>query len=118
LQFIAPFIHAHAFGSDTYKEQAFHVHNAVVASPNTAATSLSQTLIGESQFDGAIVTVASGIKNSVADDIATSIAVMAIFFTLALLIFNAFIVFTKHRTQTLPHQRYSYSSQSPRAPPR
>ena len=118
LQFIAPFIHAHTFGYDNSKDNAFHVHADKVSSANSTSNSLNQAQISENQIIGAITTVASGIKTSVADDIADGIAVMAILFTLVLLVFGISARFVWQPIQALPTQRYFYALQNPRAPPR
>jgi hypothetical protein len=121
LQFVAPFVHAHAFGHDSFKAQVMHMHADEfenVKSADGANSTLNQTHIGENELIGAVTTVASGIKASLTDDIADGLAAMAIFFTFALLIFNAPTRFLANSTQDLPLQRNFYSLQSPRAPPR
>ena len=118
LQFIAPFIHAHEFGHDSFKEHTFHLHTDGISNLNGANNALNQAHVGENQIIGAVTTVASGIKTSVADDIADSIAVMAILFTLVLLVFGISARFIWQPIQALPTQRYFYALQNPRAPPR
>ena len=114
LQVIAPFIHAHAFGLDSLKAHLFHVHTAENGSANGT---LTQAHIGENEIIGAITTVASGIKTSLADTIADSIAALAIFFSLALLIFDVPARIFANSGLVLYPQRYAYSQQNPRAPP-
>ncbi len=118
LQFVAPFIHAHAFGHDSFKAQVFHMHAEEIGQAISVNSSLNQPHIGENEVIGAVTTVASGIKASLADDIADGLAVMAIFFIFALLIFNAPTRFLANTAQALSLQRNFYSLQSPRAPPR
>ena len=118
LQFIAPFIHAHTFGYDNSKDNAFHVHADEVHSANSTSNSLNQAQISENQIIGAITTVASGIKTSLADDIADGIAVMAILFTVVLLVFGISARFVWQPILALHSQRYFYVLQNPRAPPR
>jgi hypothetical protein len=121
LQLVAPFIHAHAFEHDSFKAQALHVHTDIAISAineNSANNSFSQGQVGENQIIDAITSVASGIKNSVADDIADGIAVMAVFFILALLVVNTLAHFVKPPIRGFYSQRYFFSLQNPRAPPR
>lgn len=130
LQFIAPFIHAHAFGYDSSKEHTFHLHADKVASEsnshitnqisNQSSTnsSLNQAQIGDNQIISAITTVANGIKTSVAEDITDGIAVIAILFTFVLLVFSASARLVWQPIQAIPTQRYFYVLQNPRAPPR
>lgn len=133
LQFIAPFIHAHAFGYDSSKEHTFHLHADKVASESSSESSsitsqitnqsstnssLNLAQIGDNQIISAITTVANGIKTSVADDIADGIAVIAILFTFVFLVFNASARHVWQPIQALTPQRYFYVLQNPRAPPR
>ena len=118
LQFIAPFIHAHEFGHDSFKEHTFHLHTDEISHLNSANNALNQTQVGENQLIGAVTTVASGIKTSLDDDIVDGIAAMAIFFSLALLIFGVSTRFIWQPIQALPTLRYFYALQNPRAPPR
>ena len=118
LQFIAPFVHAHEFGHDSFKEHTLHLHTDEMSNLKSANNALNQTQVGENQLIGAVTTVASGIKTSLADDIVDGIAAMAIFFSLALLIFGVSTRFIWQPIQALPTQRYFYALQNPRAPPR
>lgn len=134
MQFIAPFIHAHAFGYDSANEHTFHVHADKVASESNSHitnqitshitnqssinSSLNQAQIGDNQIISAITKVANGIKTSVADDIADGIAVIAILFTFVLLFFSASARLIWQPIQALTPQRYFYVLQNPRAPPR
>ena len=130
MQFIAPFIHAHAFGNDSSKEHTFHLHADKVSSESNSHitnqitnhsstnSTLNQAQIGDNQIISAITTVANGIKTSVADDIADGIAVMAVLFTFVLLVFNASARLVWQPIQAIPTQRYFYALQNPRAPPR
>ena len=117
LQVIAPFIHAHAFGLDDIKARFFHVHSAEVSSANNTNSSITQAFIGENEIIGAITTVANGIKTSFADNITDGIAALAIFFTLALPIFNASNRFCYKTKLVLYSHRHVYTRQNPRAPP-
>ena len=117
LQILSPFIHAHAFGLDSIKARFFHVHNVENGNVNSPTSAISQAHIGENEIIGAITTVASGIKTTLADTIADGIAAVAIFFTLALLIFDVPARFFANSGLVLYPQRYAYSQQNPRAPP-
>ena len=112
LQFIAPFIHAHAFGLDGFKEHTIHVHS----SENKAFASKAN--ITDQQVIGAVVSVASGIKTSVADDIADSLAIMAVLFTFVLLLINGLRYSKSLYFQSENYQHHLYVLQNPRAPPR
>jgi hypothetical protein len=118
LQFVAPFIHAHAFGHDSFKAQVFHVHADEMGNLDTDNGSFSQAQLHNHEVSGAITTVASGIKTSAADDIADGIALLAILFTCALMIFNVPSKFSLTPRLFLPTQQLSYALQNPRAPPR
>jgi hypothetical protein len=118
LQFVAPFIHAHAFGHDSFKAQVFHVHADEIGYASGNTKTFSQADISDNQIIGAITTVANGIKTSASDDIVDGIAFMAIFFTLALLSFSACFRFIANANQAFPLRRNLYSLQNPRAPPR
>ena len=118
LQMVAPFIHAHAFGLDSFKQHIFHFHTDEVSNINSADTALSQTHIGENQLIGAITTVASGIKTSLADDFADVIALMAVLFSFVLLLFNFNNLFLRAYSQTTHYRRIAYSLYTSRAPPR
>ena len=88
LQMVAPFIHAHAFGLDSFKQHIFHFHTDEISNVNSADTALSQTHIGENTIIGAIITVSNGIKTALADDFADVIALMAVLFSFVLLLIN------------------------------
>ena len=118
LQIVAPFIHAHAFGRDSYKEHIFHLHADETGNVNSANNALSQTHVGENQMIGAITTVASGIKTSLADYFADDIALMAILFSFVLLLLNFKSRLLPLRFQTANYQRIAYSLHPSRAPPR
>lgn len=118
LQMFAPFIHAHAFGHDIFKAHVFHVHADEIAYASGDSKNFSQADISDNQIIGAITTVANGIKTSASDDIVGGIALMAIFFTLALLIFSTRFRFIANVNQAFPLQRNLYSLHNPRAPPR
>ncbi len=114
LQFIAPLIHAHAFGHDSFKEHNFHLHSDEIGNISNANSGLNQTYVTENEQVGAVTTVANGIRTSLADDI----AVIAVFFTLAFLIVSIASRFASCFTQFLRTQQNLYSHQNPRAPPR
>ncbi len=117
LQIVAPFIHAHAFGLDSLKAHFLHVHTVENDNANSTNGALTQAHIAENEIIGAITTVASGIKTSLADTIADNIAAFAVFFTLALLIFNVPVRIYANSGLVLYPQRYAYFRQNPRAPP-
>jgi hypothetical protein len=114
LQLVAPFIHAHAFGHDSFKTHAFHVHATELAD---AKNEIHQAQLYDHVIIGAITMVASGIKTSAADDIADDIVAMAVFFILALLVFNISARLVWQAIHALRSQRYFYALQNPRAPP-
>ncbi|MBC7755172.1 MAG: hypothetical protein H7Z20_00730 [Bdellovibrio sp.] len=118
LQIVVPFIHAHEFGHDSYKEHIFHFHTDEISNVNNANTALGQAHVSENQIIGAITTVASGIKTSLADHFADDIALIAILFSFVLLIFNLKSRFVPSRFQTANYQRIAYSLHHSRAPPR
>jgi hypothetical protein len=118
LQFAAPFIHAHAFGHDSFKAQVFHVHADEIGYASGDTKTFSQADISDNQIIGAITTVSNGIKTSASDDIVEGVAFLAIFFTLALSSFNACSKFIANANQAFPLQHNLYSLYNPRAPPR
>lgn len=113
LQIVGPFIHAHAFGLDSLKAHFLHVHTMENDNANSTNGALTQAHIAENEIIGAITTVGSGIKTSIADTIFAS----TVFFTLALLIFNVPARFFANSDLVLYPQRYAYFRQNPRAPP-
>ena len=120
LQMVAPFIHAHAFGLDSFKQHMFHFHTDEVSNINinSADTAISQTHVGENQIIGAIITVANGIKTALADDFADDVALMAVLFSFVLLLFNFNNLFLRTYSQTTHYRRIAYSLYPSRAPPR
>ncbi|MFM9836530.1 MAG: hypothetical protein ACKVOA_10555 [Methylophilaceae bacterium] len=114
LQIVAPFIHAHAFGHDSFKEHIIHFHTDEVGNQNSVDNAFSQTHVGENQMVGAITTVAKGIKTVLADEI----ALMAILFSFVLILFNFKKLFLPPLFQTANYQRIAYSLLPSRAPPR
>ena len=120
LQMVAPFIHAHAFGLDSFKQHMFHFHTDEVSNTNinSADTAISQTHVGENQIIGAITTVANGIKTALADHFADDIALMAVLFSFVLLLFNFNNLFLRTYSQTTHYRRIAYSLYTSRAPPR
>jgi hypothetical protein len=116
LQFFAPFIHAHAYGLDDSKEHGIHIHSSEVSAPvNDPA--VDNTQISDQPIVGAIVTVASGIKVSKADDIADNLAMLAVLFTIISIIFNESSPLRPSFFQAPKYRHTPYSLQSPRAPP-
>jgi predicted PurR-regulated permease PerM len=113
LQFVAPFIHAHAFEHNSFTEHVLHLH-ATEMTNNDYENEINQTQLHNHEIIGAITSVANGIKTSITD----GIVVIAVFFSLALLIFNVSARFVCQSIQFLHTQRYFYSLHSPRAPPR
>ena len=120
LQMVAPFIHAHTFGLDSFKQHMFHFHTDEVSNTNinSADTAISQTHVGENQIIGAIITVANGIKTALADHFADDIALMAVLFSFVLLLFNFNNQFLRTYFQTTHYRRIAYSLYTSRAPPR
>ena len=118
LQMVAPFIHAHAFGLDSFKQHIFHFHTDEISNVNSADTALSQTHIGENTIIGAIITVSNGIKTALADDFADVIALMAVLFSFVLLLINFKNLFLPTYSQTTNYRRNAYSLYTSRAPPR
>jgi hypothetical protein len=118
LQFVVPFIHAHAFGHDGSKAQIFHVHTDETGIANAENSSFSQAQLHNHEIIGAITTVSSGISTSDSDDIADDIAIIATLFVFGLMIFNITTKFARPLSLFLPSQNLSYSLQNPRAPPR
>lgn len=118
LQFIAPFIHAHAFGHESFNEHTFHVHADEIPTVVYNQEAIQATHINQQHLVGTIFTVASGIKQAFADDVSDDIALMAIVFSLVLLIFNVPSKFASRYNQLTKYQRIVYSQQNPRAPPR
>jgi hypothetical protein len=119
LQMAAPFIHAHAFELDNFNAHILHIHAGEISATSTSgdltqhAHLSQQAHFAQHQAD-TIFTVANGIKNTSADDLAW----LAIFFTFCLLIFNFSNRFILQYIQK-PRYRYPYYLlQKPRAPPR
>jgi hypothetical protein len=125
LQFIAPFIHAHAFGLDTFSERSLHVHADVQP---VAALQLhdlqpeaSNALIQHSveQHSGYIITVASGINSSTdADAMLNPLLGIALLMVFALMLMSLPPSLIFSTTPSLALKQLSYPSQNPRAPPR
>jgi hypothetical protein len=118
LQMAAPFIHAHAFELDNFKAHILHIHAAEI-SPTSTSGDLTQqehlsqqARLAQHQAD-TIFTVDNGIKNTSAD----YLALLAIFLTFCLLIFNSSSRFIRQYAQTPPYRQQYYSLQNPRAPP-
>ena len=119
LQFVAPFIHAHAFGHDSFKEHAFHMHTAeTVHASNNVNHAFNQAHISEYEITGAITTVSSGIKNTGSDDITDGLVAFALFFTLAILLFATINYRNRRFSKSLYVKQNYYFLQNPRAPPR
>jgi hypothetical protein len=116
LQFLAPFIHAHAHGLDDSKEHSFHLLTNEV---NVSSTNqnIANTQISDQPTADTIVTVASGIKVSKADDIADNIAMLAVLFTIVLIVFSKSSSLRPRFHQVKKYHHTPYSLQSPRAPP-
>ena len=117
LQLIAPFIHAHELGLDSFKEHSFHIHPDEMAVSNKYAD-ISNTQISGQPIVGAIVTVASGSKVSKTDDVADKLAMLAVLFTAILIIFNESSPLRPSFFQVQKYRYKPYSLQNPRAPPR
>jgi hypothetical protein len=113
LQMAAPFIHAHAFELDSFKAHILHIHSGEISTASTGAgDSVQQAHLAQHQAD-TIFTVANGIKNTSADDM----ALLAILFTFCLLIFNFSSRFIPQYVQKPCYRHPYYSLQNPRAPP-
>ncbi len=119
LQMVAPFIHAHAFGLDSFKQHMFHLHTDEISNINltNANTAISQTHVGENQIIGAIVTVANGIKTALAVHFADDIALIAVLLSFVLPLFNFKNLFLRNYSQTTHYRRIAYSLYTSRAPP-
>jgi hypothetical protein len=117
LQLIAPFIHAHAFGLDNFKEHVFHVHADEIGVTSENQDTTSQAYLGNQQLIGAITTVATGNKASIVENVADSLATIAILFAFVLLLFSGLSQLIPRYFQADIHQQYFYSLQNPRAPP-
>jgi hypothetical protein len=116
LQFFAPFIHAHAYGLDDSKEHGIHIHSSEV-SVQVNDPAVDNTQISDQPTVGAIVTVASGIKISKADDIADNLAMLAVLFTIISIVFSKSNPLSPSFFQAHKYRHTPYSLQSPRAPP-
>ena len=118
LQIFVPFIHAHEFGRDSYKEHIFHFHTDEISNVNNANAALGQAHVSENQIIGTVTTVASGIETSLADHFADDIALLAVLFSFVLLLFNFNNQFLRTYFQTTHYRRIAYSLYTSRAPPR
>ena len=118
LQMVAPFIHAHALGFDSFKQHMFHFHTDEVSNINinSADNAISQKHVGENQIIFAIITVANGIKTDLADHFADDIALMAVLFSFVLLLFNFKNLSIRTYSQTTHYRRIAYSLYTSRAP--
>jgi hypothetical protein len=114
LQMAEPFIHAHAFELDSFKVHILHIHAGEISTASTGAGDSAQQAHLAQQHADTIFTVANGIKNTSAEDLAW----FAIFFTFCLLIFNFSSRFIQQHVQALRYRHPHYSLQNPRAPPR
>jgi hypothetical protein len=125
LQLIAPFIHAHAFGLDSFNERSAHIHANLTPQFDVqnvqSATSYQDVQVvnaADSQISY-VITVATGVNSPTDADV-----VLNILFGIAL--FVAFTLLLKHLSQAfifspvppLFHKRLVCSNQNPRAPPR
>ena len=116
LQFIAPFIHAHAYGLDDSKVHGFHIHSDEV-STSSNNQDVANTQITDQSIVGAIITVANGIKISKADDIADNLAMLAVLFSIVLIVFSKSTSLKLSFLQVAKYCHTPYSLQNPRAPP-
>lgn len=115
LQLFAPFIHAHAFGLDTFYESAVHIHSNTVA---TQPFTNMQVDADVQQQVGYVVTVASGVAPQEGDLDFNTLLGLAVFFCLVLL-FAAQTTALIFRSLPPPFlKRHIYAPSSPRAPPR
>jgi hypothetical protein len=72
---------------DDSESHGFHIHSdEVSASSNNQE--IANTQISDQPIVGAIITVANGIKVSKADDIADNLAMLAVLFTIVLIVFS------------------------------
>ena len=118
LQFIAPFLHAHAFGLDDNKQSGFHIHSDEISALNFNNISANKSYIDTQQIVGAVVTVASGNKLSDADDLDNHLAMVAILFAFVIFIFGGLRRYMPRHFQVANQLQPYYSLQNPRAPPR
>jgi hypothetical protein len=118
LQTIIPFIHAHAFGLDSYKQHTIHVHDENIASSINNKKFAQFANDNNQQIEGAAITVASGFKQDFSDNITDELSMFAILFTFVLLLFNAPTQLIRLGFQFPHYRRIAYSLQNPRAPPR
>ena len=122
LQFIAPFIHAHAFGFESIQAHAAHTHIAQDIYHNHALSSDFDLHVAElNQQDtvetplaiGSVVKVANGVKRQADVDIVatllTCILVICVFATISKYLIHPF-------NAALYPQRF-YSPHAARAPP-
>lgn len=126
LQLIAPFIHAHGFGLDTFNERSLHVHGE---SQPLAAVQMHdlKSLYPETntvsfkaieQHSGYIVTVASGMNSSAdADEMLSQLLGLALLMVFALMLMQLPVSFIFSAIPSIVVKQLSYPSQNPRAPP-
>jgi hypothetical protein len=94
---------------DDSESHGFHIHSdEVSASSNNQE--IANTQISDQPIVGAIITVANGIKVSKADDIADNLAMLAVLFTIVLIVFSklsslkpSFLQCSKIPSHTLTH---------------
>ena len=118
LQFIAPFLHAHALGLDDHEQPGFHVHNDEMSALNFNSLSANKLYMDTQQIVGAVFTVASGNKLSDADDLDNHLALVAILFAFVIFTFGGYVHYMLCRFKVANQLQPYYSLQNPRAPPR
>jgi len=135
LQLIAPFIHAHAFGLDTFNERSLHIHADTEPLPSLLMDDMhhidGQQIVSDDtnryimdvddsidQHSGYIITVASGVNSPTdADAILNSVLYIALLLVFALILLQLPPSLIFSTTPSLVLKQLSYPTQNPRAPP-
>ncbi len=125
LQLIAPFIHAHAFGLDSFNERSVHIHADLtpqidVQNVQSATSNQNAQLANaaDSQI-GYVITVATGVNSPTDANVVLNLlfgVALFVAFTLLLKSLSQIVIFSP--APTLFHKRLVCFSQNPRAPPR
>jgi hypothetical protein len=132
LQLIAPFIHAHAFGLDTFNERTLHIHADIAPLADIQVASLhkgdlhtaanSHAIVYDNLSDqqsGYIITVASGVNSPVdANAMLNPLIGIALLMIFALMLMQLAPSLIFSTTPSLALRQLSYPTQNPRAPPR
>ena len=94
------------------------MHADEVSASVSNVEAIQTTKINQQYIAGVVFTVASGMKQVFAEDVANDIAHMAIVFIIILLLFNVVVCLNPYYFRIVNYQRITYSLQNPRAPPR